>query len=192
LLKIIEEPPAHCVFIFATTEYYKILPTIISRCQFLQFNRFNHNELQKTLDLVIKQEKISIDQKSIVKIIQLANGAARDALTILEQLCSLTNNQITSDDINNAFGIIDNSEKNAFIKLLFTNNCEAALKKIDVFIQNGINIGQFIKDIIGIFIDLLTYQKTKSLEFSNNTNLQELIDSLDNTDFNKITYLIDV
>ncbi|MDE7434106.1 MAG: hypothetical protein K2M43_03250, partial [Mycoplasmoidaceae bacterium] len=123
-----EEPPLHTIFIFATTEVNKIPATILSRCQNFQFSRMTDLDANKILEKVIKKEQINIDKQSKDKIIQLANGSARDLLSILDQMCLYTNKNIDSKSIDDIFGIVEIERKINFINLLSTSDLQELLK----------------------------------------------------------------
>lgn len=139
LLKTVEEPPQHVIFIFATTEYQKIPLTIISRCQRYDFNRLNNSELQELIDLVAKKEDIKINENAINKLIQLADGAGRDCLSILDQL--VTNQKVIDIDlINKTFGLVDNSKVINLIELIQKNDLLELRKFIYELYDYGINL----------------------------------------------------
>ena len=120
-LKTLEEPPTNVVFIFATTEVYKIPTTILSRCQCFEFARLNTKQLENLLNRVTKEEKINISPEAIKTIINLSEGSARDALSILEQLSLFTNNDINESAIYKLFGLLNINEKINFISLMCNN-----------------------------------------------------------------------
>lgn len=111
LLKIIEDSPKHIVFIFATTELHKFPDTIKSRCQVFEFERLSDEKIAQVLKNVIENENIVIDNDAFNLIIKISYGAARDALSILQQVYTYTNNKITSDSINDLFGLLSLEKK---------------------------------------------------------------------------------
>ncbi|MBQ4208889.1 DNA polymerase III subunit gamma/tau, partial [bacterium] len=115
MLKTIENPPSFIIFIFATTEIHKIPLTIISRCQCLKFNRIPNEEIEKLLISICQKEKIKFDQKTIPTIAKMANGSARDSLTILDQIATYSNNDIKENDIYKIYGLLTNNEVINFI-----------------------------------------------------------------------------
>ena len=104
LLKTIEEPPAHVIFIFATTEPNKVLPTIISRCQRFDFNKVSMHDIKYRLSVVCKNEGIEIDENGLTLIAQLADGGMRDALSILDQCVAYCSSHIDVNDIRKRAG----------------------------------------------------------------------------------------
>ena len=126
LLKTLEEPPAHIVFILATTDPHKILPTIISRCQ-----RFD-----------LKEENVEYDEESLEIISKLADGGMRDALSILEQ-CLAYDRHLTVENINKVYGLLANDEKIRLIKLLLTKDMKNVLKTLDHMMSLSIDLKSF-------------------------------------------------
>lgn len=106
-LKTLEEPPSYAVFILATTEKYKILPTILSRCQTYDFNRISINDIIERLKYVADKEKISYEENALYAIAQKADGGMRDALSIFDQIASFSNRNITYKDTINNLNIIE-------------------------------------------------------------------------------------
>ena len=99
LLKTVEEPPEHVVFIFATTEIHKVPATILSRCQCFTFNKLQHAQVVQLLTKVCKAENIKYDLDALKIVADIVDGSARDALSTLEQLAAYSNNDIKVDDI---------------------------------------------------------------------------------------------
>jgi DNA polymerase-3 subunit gamma/tau len=160
LLKIIEEPPAHVVFIFATTEIYKIPSTISSRCQQFFFNKLIDNDLTILLQEVSKKENINISIDGVKKIITIADGAARDALSILDQLSLATNNNITIADIEESFGLVDDEKKIFLIKLIIEKDIASVMCELDNFSEKGINFYNLCNELIFILLDKLIFLQT--------------------------------
>lgn len=177
LLKTLEEPPAHAILIFATTEYHKIPATIVSRCQRYDFSKISFNLLVDLICDVAKKENIVIDKDSINTIALLANGAARDALSILDQLVNYTNNHITVDLINSMFGLLDTTTKAEYINTIIDHKVDKAINMIDQFSQSGINFNILMNDVIRIMMDKMIHLLTKDLKFMEilDTNTIDLI-----------------
>lgn len=110
LLKTIEEPPAHVIFIFATTEPNKVLPTIISRCQRFDFNKVSMHDIKYRLSVVCKNEGIEIDENGLTLIAQLADGGMRDALSILDQCVAYCSSHIDVNDIRKIYGVVTSED----------------------------------------------------------------------------------
>ena len=106
-LKTLEEPPAHAVFILATTEKHKILPTILSRCQIFDFHRIQINDIVTHLKGIAEKEGITVDEKGLHIIAQKADGALRDALSIFDQIVSFSNNNVTYESVLQNLNVLD-------------------------------------------------------------------------------------
>lgn len=179
LLKTLEECPEHIVFIFATTEYYKIPLTIVSRCQCFSFKRLGVEILSDLMLKIAEKEKIKISKEAINKLSYLADGSARDAVSSLDQVRSYsTNKTIQIEDIDSIFGLLDDNKKAIFINQLADGDLEAAINTIDSYESEGVNFGQLIQDTFSIFIDI--YLKYK-------TNGKTQPKSLNSDQLNKIT-----
>lgn len=170
LLKIIEEAPKHVIFILATTELHKIPSTIVSRCQQYLFNRLNNQNLTKLINDVCQKQNIKIDNESIYKIINLADGSARDTLSIIEQISVYSNNDITINKLEKVFGLLDDYLKIDFIKCLINGETKNLITKLDDYLSNGVNLTQLAYDLINIFIDKLVYLQTNDLEILKTLN----------------------
>lgn len=159
LLKTIEEPPKHVIFIFATTEINKIPMTIMSRCQRFDFSKLDFQEINNLLDNVCQQEGILISNDAKYKINILSNGSARDCLSILQQISDYTNKSITIESINEIFGFVNLDEKIKFINL-FKTNPNSIISKLSNITINYLN---FASDLIEIIMDKLTYLYTNDI-----------------------------
>lgn len=175
LLKTLEECPEHVVFIFATTEYYKIPLTIVSRCQCFSFKRLSVEILSDLMNKIAEKEKIKISQEAINKLAYLADGSARDAVSSLDQVRSYsTNKTIKIEDIDSIFGLLDDNKKVVFINQLADGDLEAAINTIDSYESDGVNFGQLIQDTFAIFIDLYLKYKTNDKAKSKSLNSEQL------------------
>ncbi|WP_036459386.1 DNA polymerase III subunit gamma/tau [[Mycoplasma] imitans] len=163
LLKTLEEPPKHVVFIFATTEFHKIPLTVVSRCQSFNFKKLDKNDIVDVLKNVIDQERIKIEEDAIIKIAGLASGSARDSLSILQQLAYEKNKKITVEKINETFGLINLEIKLKFLELINENSLEKIINLLNEIEIKGINFVLFIQDLLAILIDILVYKKTKNI-----------------------------
>ena len=148
LLKTLEEPPEHAIFILATTDPQKVPETVVSRCQCFSFKRISKEKINNQLEYVAKKEKISIDKEVLNNIATLSDGGLRDALGMLDKLTSYTNNKITMKDFIEVNDIISDSEIEEFLDCIFDKNIPQVLKMIDNFDQNGKNLNQIITQIL--------------------------------------------
>lgn len=174
LLKTIEDAPSFVVFIFATTEIYKIPETIISRCQCLKFNKICDTDLQNLLITICDKEKIKYEKQAIIDIVNIANGSARDALSILDQVSIYSANNINSECIYKVLGIINQQDAITFINNLFENKLQICLSTIKNYFQNGINFNHFIFLLIKILTNKLIYLKTNDEGCLNKINKNDL------------------
>ncbi len=163
LLKTLEEPPAHVVFILATTEPQKILPTIISRCQRFDFGRIDNNEIVKRLKIVLESEKIEYNDEALQLIATLSDGGMRDALSILEQ-CLAYSTTLSIEKINEIYGIVSSKEKIQYLKYLLNKDVASVLKSIENMFQSGIDIKRLTTDLIDILKDIVIYKNTNTYD----------------------------
>ena len=162
LLKTLEEPPAHVIFILATTEPHKILPTIISRCQRFDFSRLTEQEMVDRMKVVIKEEHCDCDDAALMMIAKLANGGMRDALSILEQCLAYNDDHLTEQEVNAIYGIISMDDKINFIKTLLSSDMNHALQIIDEMLKTGTDIKRLTYDLVDILKDVVIYRNTNN------------------------------
>ena len=170
LLKTLEEPPPHVKFIFATTDPYKIPPTIISRCQRYDFLRIPIKKMADFLETVVAKEKLQITRKALEMIARNSVGGMRDALTSLDQILSFTDTSATDQKVAQILGILDSESRFAFIEAILKKNAAEALQFFQKLQEHG-------HDIHDILSDLLQTVKTISIMKSlgkNHTLFQEL------------------
>lgn len=160
LLKTLEEPPAHVIFILATTEPQRILPTIISRCQRFDFTSLTDEEMISRMEHVMKQEGKTYEEGALAQIAKLANGGMRDALSILEQCLAYNDDHLSVDDVNSIYGILSMDDKLRFIKVMLSQDMEEALKLVDKMDHNGTDIKRLTYDLIDILKDIIIYKNT--------------------------------
>jgi DNA polymerase-3 subunit gamma/tau len=142
---------------------YKIPETIISRCQCFQFERFSIEQIKSVVENVCSKENIKISPDALTKVAYLADGAARDALSILEQLSMLTNNDITLEDVEKVFGLVDIDNKIKFINNLVNKDIEKSLESFNNYVKAGSNLLILCNDIIEILIEELLFLQTNNL-----------------------------
>lgn len=177
LLKTLEEPPAHVVFILATTEPHKILPTIISRCQRFDFTKLSMNDLVKRMKKVIQEEHYQCDDEALMMIAKLADGGMRDALSILEQCLAYNDQHLTIQDVNQIYGIVSLENKIDFIRTVLSKDMKKALSLLEDMKMNGIDIKRLTLDLVDILKDVVIYKNTqeKSILFVLSQYYLELI-----------------
>ena len=165
LLKTIEEPPAHVIFIFATTEPNKVLPTIISRCQRFDFNKVSVNDIKYRLSVVCKNEGIEIDQDGLTLIAQLADGGMRDALSILDQCVAYCTSHIDVNDIRKIYGVITSEDIGLLFSSVYKKDVDSFIKDIQKYSDMGMDIKRLTADFIHMLKDSLI------LDYSENSTL---------------------
>ncbi|MFA7377935.1 MAG: DNA polymerase III subunit gamma/tau [Bacilli bacterium] len=161
LLKTLEEPPAHVVFILATTEPHKVLPTIVSRCQRYDFTKVDDDAIREKMVEILDLEKIKYDIPAINAIIDLADGGVRDALSILEHVLAYAGNSIKEKDVFDLFGLASTKEKLDLIKAIANGDVKDVLKRMESFIASGIDIKRLTSNLLDVLKDALVYSKTE-------------------------------
>ena len=168
LLKTLEEPPQHVVFILATTEKDKILPTIISRCQIFDFKLATLNSLRELIKKIIKLEKIKMDDESIEFVAKLGNGSFRDTLSQLQKILSYFSSnkkkEIKFKEIQNIFSTSDQELEKNFLQALNQKNKDNIYKIYAQIIEKNLKITTFIKNILESIRIILLVQNSKEFE----------------------------
>ncbi|MGL5640485.1 MAG: DNA polymerase III subunit gamma/tau [Mycoplasmoidaceae bacterium] len=178
LLKTLEDPPKDVVFIFATTEVNKIPLTILSRCQRFDFEKIGKDVLKQFIHNIIRLENIKILPDAIDEIISISDGSVRDCLSILNQTQSYSNNEITSNDIREIFGLLDTKSKINLIKLIINNDILNISVIINKYELKGVNFYKLCFQLIEILLDKLFYIKSGSFDNLKILN-EENIDSFE-------------
>jgi DNA polymerase III subunit gamma/tau len=169
LLKILEEPPKHAIFILATTEPEKVPDTVLSRCQRFDFKPISINEMASYLGKIAKKEKVKIDKESLLMISASANGSLRDGLGVLEQVAIGSDNKVKPDDVRNILGLV---EHRAIVKLLdyiLDRDVNQAIELSDRLISQGIQYQRIIDSILAYLRNLLVIKLGSQLS----TNLSD-------------------
>ena len=162
LLKTIEEPPAHVIFILATTEPHNILPTILSRCQRYDFTKVSDADIEERIVEILEKENIAYDKDAVRAIIALADGGVRDALSILDQVLAYSGNTLNVDDVYSLFGLASKEDKIGFIKFIASGDVTRALARINAFAEGGVDLKRLTAELLEILKDVLILKKTKS------------------------------
>ncbi len=160
LLKTLEEPPAHVIFILATTDPHKVPITILSRCQRFDLKKISDEQIYNRLKYICDNEKIEIDEDAISEIARLGDGSLRDAISILDQVVAYTNEKITLDDIHEVNGTI--SQKNVFelINYAVDNNLNGVISKINEYNNRGKSIVKITEEIILFLRNSILFKTT--------------------------------
>lgn len=154
-LKTLEEPPAHAIFILATTEKHKIIPTILSRCQTYDFNRISVPDIVRNLSDIASKEGIKIDSESLHVIAQKADGAMRDALTIFDQTVAFCGNDIRYEDVIRNLNVLDYEYSFKLVDAFLAGDYATALLAFDEILGKGFNALHFVTALSSHFRDLL-------------------------------------
>ena len=173
LLKSLEEPPEHVIFILATTELNKVPITIVSRCQTIEFKKINNKDMFNRLREISNMEKINITDDAITEIVNVSDGGLRDAIGMLDMSTTYTNNQITEEDIYAINGNISNAEIEYMSDLILKKNLNVLINLINDYHNTG-------KDLIKIIEKLINNLTTLMIK-NNNTNICLIIKKLSET-----------
>ena len=154
-LKTLEEPPAHAIFILATTEKHKILPTILSRCQTYDFNRISVPDIVSNLRMIAGKEGVNIDDESLHVIAQKADGAMRDALTIFDQTVAFCGTDVKYEEVLKNLNVLDYDYSFNLVDAFLVGDYGTALMKFDEILSKGFNALHFCAALSSHFRDLM-------------------------------------
>lgn len=158
LLKILEEPPSHVVFILATTEVHKVIPTVLSRVQRFDFKKLTRQEIFSKLKSVAKAEKIDIEDEGLSVMARSADGALRDAEVFLTKIRASLPGKITSDDVYSILGLIPARYHSEFFGYLIANDKAGAINFIHKISNSGIDLENFTKDFLEYLRKILIHK----------------------------------
>lgn len=196
LLKTIEEPPAHVVFILATTEPNKVIPTIISRCQRFDFNKVSQKDIEKRLSIVCKEEKIEIDPEAISLIAQLADGGMRDSLSVLDQCIAYCSSNITVDNVREIYGVLTTSDIGKLFEHLYAHEVDALIQQIQECSDKGMDLKRLTSDFITLLKESIILDYSSNSQLVSNTHKEViekyLLKSPSPFRFNVLNELMDV
>lgn len=189
LLKTLEEPPSHVIFILATTEFYEVPETIVSRCQCFSFSRISLNSLKNRLSYIAEKENIKIKEEVIQEIAVYSNGGLRDAIGMLDKLNSFTSNEITMDDFKNINSLISYEDIVNFYNYIFEKKYNEVLELINKIDSSGYDFKNFIERLMtyvrDLIVDYYVEDKKINYELKDNINLvfslNELLNKLKDT-----------
>lgn len=161
LLKTIEEPPEHVIFIFATTEPQKVLPTIISRCQRYDFTKVSISDMKERLITVLNHEHIRYEDEAIRLICQLADGGVRDAFSILDQVIAYAQDEVQTHHVNEIYGIMTVKEKIELLQMVGNKDALNLMNQVSDLIEKGIDIKRCTMDLIDILKETVIHDYTQ-------------------------------
>ena len=163
LLKTLEEPPANVVFILATTEPHKIPATIISRTQRFDFKRITAESILQRMIYILDQKNVDYDDKALKVIAKAAEGGMRDALSLLDQVISFGDNNVTLDNALLVTGSVTQESLFNYLKFVLSKDTTNALKEIQQIVEQGKDANRLIEDLINYCRDLLLYQQAPEM-----------------------------
>ncbi len=161
LLKTLEEPPPHTIFIFATTEFHKVPPTIVSRCQYFEFKKISQKEIINHLLDITKQENITISAFGLSAIADAADGSLRDAQSLLDQAVSFSGENISDEDLKEILGAISRETLFKFSSAILDEEPDQMFLLVEEVIEKGYDLRYFYKELIQHFRNMLL---VKSIE----------------------------
>ena len=155
LLKILEEPPSHVVFIMATTERHKVPATILSRCQQFIFRMISPAEIQAHLRQIADREGVKIDDRALAYIVKASEGSMRDAQSLLDQIISFSGQQVVDEDVRDVLGFIPSEILDRTLDALAARDSKGLLENVGIVIDQGLNVQQYVREFIGRVRDIL-------------------------------------
>ena len=192
LLKTLEEPPEHVIFILATTEPHKILPTILSRCQRYDFTKLSDDDINNRLRSVLEKEGIAYNEEAIKIIISLADGGMRDALSILDQVLAYSGNKLEVQDILDIFALESKEEKIALLNSIISKDVSDVLQRINRYVSLGTDIKRLTDDLLLILKDILIYQSSRNVNCLEILTEQEAASFFKGLDIDETLKMIDI
>lgn len=193
LLKIMEEPPKHLIFILATTEIEKLPDTIISRCQRFEFKRISNSDIKENINFILNEINVNCEESGIELISEMSSGAMRDALSLLDQVVSTGKKSITTEDINEALGLVSLNNLFEISKSISESNINNAISDFRKLVESGKNPVNVISDLTKHFRNILLVKNIerrlttlndveykKYFEHSKSFSIDELIFFLEN------------
>ena len=178
LLKTLEEPPAHVVFILATTDPQKIIPTVLSRCQRYNFSKISNLNMEKKMVEILNKEHLQYENKALDEVAMLAEGGMRDALSILEQILSYNNDGIFLEDVQRIFGLSTKEEK---VELLIKihNDLTGSINLLRQMYDSGIDPKRLCVDLLEIIKESLIYSDDQNETLLNKLSKFDCMNILD-------------
>lgn len=165
LLKTLEEPPSYVVFILATTEAHKIPVTILSRCQRYDFRRISTETIAERLTELLEREHAQAEEKAVRYIAKSADGAMRDALSLLDQCMAFyMGEKLTYDQVLSVIGAVDTEQFSSLLRAVVSDDIPAAMRKVEDLVSQGKDLGQFLQDFIWYLRNLLLLQSSDDME----------------------------
>ncbi|MCI5744837.1 MAG: DNA polymerase III subunit gamma/tau [Erysipelotrichaceae bacterium] len=193
LLKTLEEPPEHVVFILATTDVHKVLPTVISRCQRFDFSKVSDEGIKNRIEEILNLENITFDKEVPPLIAELADGGMRDALSILDQVVSYASNNIKPKHIYDIYGMMSNQDMVSYLSIIAKRQTKEVLTMIEQYIARGIDVKRLTYDLMICLKDAIVYKSTNDesiLERLNSTQASKILENISIENALKITSIL--
>lgn len=159
LLKTLEEPPAHVIFILATTDPHRVIDTILSRCQRLDFKKISNEAIVENLSKISKKEQIDIDENALNEIAKLADGGMRDSVGMLDQARAYTEGKITVNDIHDINGTLTENDLKELLENIINDQLDEILEKIDKYNDKGKNFVKLTEEFIEFIRNILLFKE---------------------------------
>lgn len=175
LLKIMEEPPSHLIFILATTEIDKVPKTILSRVQKFEFSKISDRQIKEQIDKVLSDRNISIENEAIELIIKKANGAMRDALSILDQVVSFGTDSYSLAEVENILGVVDFYEVDKLTQSIITKDSKKSLESLFNLRNNNKPNKDILDALISYFNDIMIFKLTNDDSYFDNEDYIDFI-----------------
>ena len=175
LLKTLEEPPSFVIFILATTEPQKLLPTILSRVQRFDFSKVSEEDLIKNMENILQKEGVEYEEEALASLAQLSDGGVRDSLSLLDQLVSYSGKKVTVDDVNNLFGLLSKADEIKIIDYINEGRMDELIRLVIDKHSKGMDIIRLHSDLITIYKDLILFKTTRDEELLSKLNKDECL-----------------
>ena len=177
LLKTLEEPPQHVIFIFATTEPQKIPKTILSRCQRFDYKKVSIEKIANRLKYISEKENINVSDDALIEIAKVSDGGVRDSISLLDQALAYSDGEITIENIHEINGTLKREEVNELILNILNQELVEIIEKIEKYDNDGKNIVKITQEIIDVLKNILLYINAPEL-VNENTNFCEIVKKL--------------
>lgn len=192
LLKTLEEPPEHVIFILATTEPHKILPTILSRCQRYDFNKVSEEDIKERIRTILLNEDIEYNDEAIDLIVSLADGGMRDALSILEKVLAYSGNTLNVNDVLDIFSLESKEEKIKLLNSIVDHNMNDVLDRLHNYIAKGTDIKRLTEDLLLILKDIVIYNTSSSDRYLESLKKNDIEDIANKISLDSAIKMIDI
>lgn len=190
LLKTLEEPPEHVKFILATTEPQKLPATILSRCQRFDFKKISNEYIKSRIDFICKQDNIDIEEDAVNTIAVLAEGAMRDALSILERCLQENTGKITNEQVKDLVGLPKTQAVNEVLNYIIDGNMHDTIRCTNEILSDGKDISNLLWEIVKYTKDVLVYKTTNKLEIYNQEEIQQIKQLADKAEKQRLVDII--